>query len=139
MPGWAASPGGPPLLVVAGAGYWSLRRRTRAQDADPAPDPIFYLAGGPGASSIQDAGYALQVLKTAAQDSYWETAVRRGFITDDEILTALASRFHMKIANISLATPQAKVRQGFPNSMTPFPGLKESEIDGLIQFIKSLK
>ncbi len=48
------------------------------------------------------------VLKTAAQDSYWETAVRRGFITDDEILTALASRFHMKIANLSLATPQAR-------------------------------
>ena len=48
------------------------------------------------------------VLKTAAQDSYWETAVRRGFISDDEILTALASRFHMKIANISVATPQAR-------------------------------
>ena len=48
------------------------------------------------------------VLKTATQDSYWETAVRRGFISDDEILTALASRFHMKIANLSLATPQAR-------------------------------
>ncbi len=48
------------------------------------------------------------VLKSAAQDSYWETAARRGFISDDEILTALASRFHMKIANLSLATPQAR-------------------------------
>ena len=48
------------------------------------------------------------VLKTAVQDSYWETAVRRGFISDDEILTALASRFHMKIANLALATPQAR-------------------------------
>ena len=48
------------------------------------------------------------VLKSAAQDSYWESAVRRGFITDDEILTALASRFRMKIANLSLATPQAR-------------------------------
>ena len=48
------------------------------------------------------------ILKTAAQDSYWEAAVRRGFITDDEILTALASRFHMKIANLALATPQAR-------------------------------
>ena len=55
------------------------------------------------------------VLKTAAQDSYWETAVRRGFISDDEILTALASRFHMKIANLSLATPQA--REHVPESL----------------------
>jgi type II secretory ATPase GspE/PulE/Tfp pilus assembly ATPase PilB-like protein/CheY-like chemotaxis protein len=55
------------------------------------------------------------VLKTAAQDSYWESAVRRGFISDDEILTALASRFHMKIANISLATPQA--REHVPESL----------------------
>jgi type II secretory ATPase GspE/PulE/Tfp pilus assembly ATPase PilB-like protein/CheY-like chemotaxis protein len=55
------------------------------------------------------------VLKTAVQDSYWESAVRRGFITDDEILTALASRFHMKIANISLATLQA--REHVPESL----------------------
>ena len=55
------------------------------------------------------------VLKTATQDSYWETAVRRGFISDDEILTALASRFHMKIANVSLATPQA--REHVPESL----------------------
>jgi type II secretory ATPase GspE/PulE/Tfp pilus assembly ATPase PilB-like protein/CheY-like chemotaxis protein len=55
------------------------------------------------------------VLRTAAQDSYWETAVRRGFITDDEILTALASRFHMKIANLSLATPQS--REHVPESL----------------------
>ena len=49
------------------------------------------------------------VLKSAAQDSYWESAVRRGFISDDEILTALASRFHMKIANVALAAPQARL------------------------------
>jgi type II secretory ATPase GspE/PulE/Tfp pilus assembly ATPase PilB-like protein/CheY-like chemotaxis protein len=48
------------------------------------------------------------VLKSAAQESYWESAVRRGFITDDEILTALASRFRMKIANLAMATPQAR-------------------------------
>ncbi len=48
------------------------------------------------------------VLKSAAQDSYWESAVRRGFITDDEILTALASRFHMKIANLTVASQQAR-------------------------------
>jgi type II secretory ATPase GspE/PulE/Tfp pilus assembly ATPase PilB-like protein/CheY-like chemotaxis protein len=55
------------------------------------------------------------VLRTAVQDSYWESAVRRGFISDDEILTALASRFHMKIANLSLATPQA--REHVPESL----------------------
>ena len=55
------------------------------------------------------------VLKTATQDSYWETAVRRGFISDDEILTALASRFHMKIANLSLAAPPA--REHVPESL----------------------
>ena len=43
---------------------------------------------------------SIGVLKSAAQDSYWEAAVRRGFISDDEILTALASRFRMKIANV---------------------------------------
>jgi cytochrome c oxidase subunit 2 len=40
----------------------------------------------------------------------------------------------------SLMTPSAKVRAGFPNSMTPFEGkLKEKEIQGVIEFIKSLK
>ena len=48
------------------------------------------------------------VLKSAAQESYWESAVRRGFITDDEILTALASRFRMKIASLASATQQAR-------------------------------
>jgi type II secretory ATPase GspE/PulE/Tfp pilus assembly ATPase PilB-like protein/CheY-like chemotaxis protein len=58
---------------------------------------------------------SIGVLKTAAQDSYWESAVRRGFISDDEILTALASRFHMKIANLPLATQQA--REHVPESL----------------------
>ncbi len=58
---------------------------------------------------------SIGVLKSAAQDSYWEAAVRRGFISDDEILTALASRFRMKIANVSLAAPQA--REQVPESL----------------------
>lgn len=58
---------------------------------------------------------SIGVLKSAAQDSYWESAVRRGFISDDEILTALASRFHMKIANLMLAAPQA--REHVPESL----------------------
>lgn len=39
----------------------------KAQDASPAPDPIFYLAGGPGGSAIEAAPYAMRVLKTALQ------------------------------------------------------------------------
>jgi type II secretory ATPase GspE/PulE/Tfp pilus assembly ATPase PilB-like protein/CheY-like chemotaxis protein len=58
---------------------------------------------------------SIGVLKSAAQDSYWDSAVRRGLISDDEILTALASRFHMKIANLTLATPQA--REHVPESL----------------------
>lgn len=48
-------------------------------------------------------------LRTApAQDSYWETAVRRSLTTDDQLLTALAARFRMKVANLSLVSQQAK-------------------------------
>lgn len=37
----------------------------KAWGKDPLPDPIFYLAGGPGGSAIQDAVYARMVLKSA--------------------------------------------------------------------------
>lgn len=37
----------------------------KAQSDHPAPDPIFFLAGGPGASAIQNAAYALRILKSA--------------------------------------------------------------------------
>lgn len=37
----------------------------KASGPDPLPDPIFYLAGEPGGSAIQDAGYALLILKSA--------------------------------------------------------------------------
>ncbi|MBI1808739.1 MAG: type II/IV secretion system protein [Gemmatimonadetes bacterium] len=47
-------------------------------------------------------------LKSAREDSVWETAVRRGFTSDDQILTALASRFRMKIANINMISQQAR-------------------------------
>jgi pimeloyl-ACP methyl ester carboxylesterase len=39
----------------------------KAQGLNPAPDPIFYLAGGPGSSAIDDAPYAMLVLKSALQ------------------------------------------------------------------------
>ena len=51
---------------------------------------------------------AIDQLKEATQDSYWEAAVRRSLITDDEILTALATRFKMKIANLAVVTQQAR-------------------------------
>src|SRR5215212_2298516 len=50
----------------------------------------------------------VEQLKLSAQDSYWESAVRRNLITDDEILTALSSRFRMKIANLAMATQHAR-------------------------------
>lgn len=37
----------------------------KAWGKDPLPDPIFYLAGGPGGSAIQDAEFALYILKSA--------------------------------------------------------------------------
>jgi type II secretory ATPase GspE/PulE/Tfp pilus assembly ATPase PilB-like protein/ActR/RegA family two-component response regulator len=47
-------------------------------------------------------------LKAAHEDSYWEAVTRRNWTTDDLILTALAKRFRMKIANLSLVSQQAK-------------------------------
>jgi type II secretory ATPase GspE/PulE/Tfp pilus assembly ATPase PilB-like protein/ActR/RegA family two-component response regulator len=40
--------------------------------------------------------------------SYWEAAVQRGLATDDEILTALASRFRMKLANVANVSTEAR-------------------------------
>jgi type II secretory ATPase GspE/PulE/Tfp pilus assembly ATPase PilB-like protein/CheY-like chemotaxis protein len=47
-------------------------------------------------------------LKSVREESYWEAATRRGFATDDRILPLLATRFRMKIANVSLVSQQAK-------------------------------
>lgn len=40
-----------------------------------------------------------QQLKASLVDSYWEAAVRKNMLTDERILTALAKRFRMKVAN----------------------------------------
>jgi type II secretory ATPase GspE/PulE/Tfp pilus assembly ATPase PilB-like protein len=50
----------------------------------------------------------LAQLKTVRAESYWETAVRQGFLTDDDILAALAKRFRMKVANVSQVSQQAR-------------------------------
>ena len=47
-------------------------------------------------------------LKALREDSIWEAATRRGFTSDDLILTALSSRFRMKIANVSIVSQQAR-------------------------------
>ena len=47
-------------------------------------------------------------LKALREDSVWEAATRRGFTSDDLILTALSSRFRMKIANVSVVSQQAR-------------------------------
>ena len=47
-------------------------------------------------------------VREAAQESYWEAAVRRSLVSDDEILTALASRFRMKIANLAIVSQQSR-------------------------------
>ena len=47
-------------------------------------------------------------LKALREDSIWEAATRRGFTSDDLILTALSSRFRMKIANVSVVSQQAR-------------------------------
>ena len=47
-------------------------------------------------------------LRSLQEDSFWEAAVRRNFVTDDDILQALAPRFRMKIANVQMVSQQAK-------------------------------
>src|SRR5512140_427284 len=47
-------------------------------------------------------------LRTLKEESYWEAAVRRNFITDDQILQALSGRFRMKVANVQQVSQQAK-------------------------------
>ena len=51
---------------------------------------------------------AFEQLKQQETDSYWESAVRGGSIGDDALLTALASRFRMKVAELGSATSQAR-------------------------------
>ena len=50
---------------------------------------------------------ALAILADGVVESYWEAAVRRGLVADDALVEALAARFRMKVADLSLASPQA--------------------------------
>ena len=51
---------------------------------------------------------ALASLRSSAAQSYWESAVRLGLATDQEILAALASRFRMKIADLASVNPNGR-------------------------------
>ena len=48
------------------------------------------------------------LLTNASPESYWEEAVRRGLISDDKILTTLAAKFNMRIANLDSVTAQSR-------------------------------
>jgi type II secretory ATPase GspE/PulE/Tfp pilus assembly ATPase PilB-like protein len=51
---------------------------------------------------------AFEQLKQQDTESYWDAIVRGGSIADEAILQALASRFRMKVADLSLSTSQAR-------------------------------
>ncbi|MBA4072256.1 MAG: type II secretion system protein GspE, partial [Gemmatimonas sp.] len=50
----------------------------------------------------------MEELRGLKEESYWEVAVRRNFISDESLLQALAARFHMKVANTQIVSLQAK-------------------------------
>jgi len=51
---------------------------------------------------------AFEQLKQQETESYWDAAVQAGVVADEAILQALASRFRMKVADLSVATSQAR-------------------------------
>ena len=50
----------------------------------------------------------IAALKTEVSDSYWETAVRKGLISEDALLEALSKRFRMRVANVMSVTQAAR-------------------------------
>ena len=50
----------------------------------------------------------IAALKAEATDSYWETAVRSGLISEAALLEALAKRFRMRVANVMSVTQAAR-------------------------------
>jgi type II secretory ATPase GspE/PulE/Tfp pilus assembly ATPase PilB-like protein/CheY-like chemotaxis protein len=51
---------------------------------------------------------AFATLRESAPESFWDSAVKARLTTDDEIVKALASRFRLKVADLSLATAAAR-------------------------------
>ena len=50
----------------------------------------------------------LAQVKAERAESYWETATRRGFTTDDKVVAELARKYKMKIADVTSVSPQAR-------------------------------
>src|ERR687893_3260549 len=47
-------------------------------------------------------------LRAAAQESYWESAVRARAVSDEAIVEALAKRFRMRVGDVDAVSPQAR-------------------------------
>jgi type II secretory ATPase GspE/PulE/Tfp pilus assembly ATPase PilB-like protein/ActR/RegA family two-component response regulator len=50
----------------------------------------------------------LDALRTSPPDSLWEETVRRGWLTDPEVVKAVAARFRFKVADLSSVSQQAR-------------------------------
>jgi type II secretory ATPase GspE/PulE/Tfp pilus assembly ATPase PilB-like protein/ActR/RegA family two-component response regulator len=50
----------------------------------------------------------LDVLRTSPPDSLWEETVRRGWLTDEAVVKAVAARFRFKVADLSSVSQQAR-------------------------------
>jgi pimeloyl-ACP methyl ester carboxylesterase len=60
----------------------------KARDASPSPDPIFWLAGGPGGSAIEDASYAMLVLGASNEQHDLVFVDQRGTGSSNELICA---------------------------------------------------
>jgi type II secretory ATPase GspE/PulE/Tfp pilus assembly ATPase PilB-like protein/ActR/RegA family two-component response regulator len=50
----------------------------------------------------------LEALVSAKPESLWEDTVRRGWLTDDKVVAAVAKRFRFKVADLSSVSQQAR-------------------------------
>jgi type II secretory ATPase GspE/PulE/Tfp pilus assembly ATPase PilB-like protein/8-oxo-dGTP pyrophosphatase MutT (NUDIX family) len=75
---------------------------------------------------------SLQALEPAEGVSYWQTAVEKALLTDDELLKALSARTHVRIANDLLVSSQArdKVPERFARRFGIIPlAISDSTLD----------
>src|SRR5690606_30132829 len=50
----------------------------------------------------------VEALRAAPPESLWEDVVRRGWLTDDAVVKAVAARFRMRIADLGSVSQQAR-------------------------------
>ena len=75
---------------------------------------------------------ALRALEPAAGASYWQAAVDKALLTDDQLLEALSSRTRVRVANDLLVSSQArdKVSERFARRFAILPlAISESTLD----------